>query len=181
MIGDREPNDEPTAPRRRFAGPFVVLLIFGLSVIGVFGGELLRDTDPEGEIAPPIAADDLRTGERLDVDAGRPIVVYFMDAACEECGADLTELATAEERWSGKVTFVVVASGTREAVQRRFDASSALVVGFDDGSTRDDFGVEASPGVVFVGAGRRIEERAAAPIDPDRLERRIRSLVDEAP
>lgn len=181
MSAESEAIAERPPLRRRLGGPLVVLFIFGLSVLGVFGGEFLRESRPEGGIAPPIVADDITTGERLEVDTDLPLVLYFMDARCEECGGDLAELASAQERWSGKVAFVVVVSGARDAARSRFDASTDLVVGFDDGSTREDFGVEANPGVAFVGAGRRIEERVAAPLDADRLERRIDALAGEAP
>ena len=98
------------------------------------------------------------SGEELTLDqelanAGGPVLLWFWSPDCPACNAEVEVVERFARRFNGSIAVVAVgAEGSQakaEAFLERSGATTPLVV-WDDGATRNHYGVDAVPSVVMI-------------------------------
>lgn len=172
-------------PKRRWGPRLALLGVFAITILSIFGGELLLAPGAGDNRAPRI---DLSApgGETLEVNEGDlPTVVLFSGTTCPTCAGDLRTIEAASQRWRGKVTFLAIAPGPQSEVTATADRLGLTYPVASDagGVVAARYGVDPAKSAtfVFVSATGRILDREPGPIGADTLERRIRGLISAGP
>ncbi|MGL6278267.1 MAG: MauE/DoxX family redox-associated membrane protein [Gaiella sp.] len=90
------------------------------------------------------------------LEAGKPVLLAFVDARCGPCQALLPDLARWQRELVEELTVAVVATGEPAAVQTMVEAAGASVLMSPDGAVARDYATEATPSAVVVSADGRI-------------------------
>lgn len=132
---------------------------------------------PIGSTAPAFSLESLNGGA-VTLDAlqlgGRPVVLFFTDAACSPCTAALPEVARWQREHAGHVVIVPIARGGAEANRAKARENGVQNVLLQIGSeVADAYRAGGTPSAVLV-AGGQIASPVAGGVDA------IRDLVAKA-
>jgi thiol-disulfide isomerase/thioredoxin len=169
-------RDDPPPAARRWAGIAVVVAVFAISSVSIFGGELLQSSEAERNRAPALEATD-PTGRRVSLnDDGLPTALLFVAETCTACERQLEVFERSADRWAEKIDFVVIdqgEAGPSTDLYRR--------AGYAGGATATGYGITERPALVLVTANEQILLRRTTPFSSEDLERQLRSVIAEGP
>jgi thiol-disulfide isomerase/thioredoxin len=169
------PVNDQDETRRRIGGIVVVVVVFGISIASVFGGEIFRSNEAENR-APALRIEDAN-GRDVRLNRGDlPTVLLFTEDDCDTCIASAATLEKSAQRWAGKVDFIVVHAGGQPP-----ETPSAQVAIDESAATLTAYSVKESPTVVLVTANGDILGKRSGNVGADTLERQIRALIAEGP
>lgn len=172
---DAAPPEPGEGRSGRFRGRAALVAIFAISLLSIFGGELLQRSEANRNRAPELSLRDSQ-GRPVGLnDAGLPSALLFVSEDCAPCGTAEATLAAAAERWAGKIDFIVVATGAPSP-----STPNVKRAGDSRGGAANSYGVVDRPALVLVTAKEQVLERRTS-FDQELLERRLRTLIAEGP